>query len=42
MFFAQVHEEAGENTRESVEGQWQLVKKGLLVKASRAPHLGGV
>lgn len=45
-FFAQLHEkakeEAGENMRESVEGQWQLMMMGLLVKASHAPHLSGV
>jgi len=44
--FAQLHEEAneqaGENMRESVEGQWQLMMMGLLVKASHAPHLSGV
>ncbi len=42
LFFAQLHKEAGENTRERVEGQWQLMRMGLLEKASHAPHLGGV
>jgi len=38
----EANEQAGENMRESVEGQWQLMMMGLLVKASHAPHLSGV